>query len=144
MNKNITFGAKLLTEQGRTGKCCGIRPQPSPNWAKKWVTVSTCHRQEERPRVEAKWELTRIHIDKRLPKKEWVKCLRKSKSLCSKWFMSHFKITLETNPMICRCNKYPYQNTLEYKTNKRVGFQNNFKMRHDESLVLEYLNDEEQ
>ena len=49
--------------------------------------------------------------------------------------MSHFKITLETNPMICRCNKYPYQNTLEYKTNKRVGFQNNFKMRH-ESLGL--------
>ena len=31
---------------------------------------------------------------------------------------------------------YPYQNTLlEYKTNKRVGFQNNFKMRH-ESLGL--------
>ena len=47
--------------------------------------------------------------------------------------------------MICLCNKYPYQNTLEYKTNNRVGFQNNnFKMRHDESLVLEYLNDEEQ
>ena len=33
--------------------------------------------------------------------------------------------------MICLCNKYPYQNTLEYKTNKRVGFQNNFKMRHE-------------
>ena len=49
--------------------------------------------------------------------------------------MSHFKIILETNPMICLCNKYPYQNTLEYKTNKRVGFQNNFKMRH-ESLGL--------
>jgi len=58
--------------------------------------------------------------------------------------MSHFKIILETNPMICLCYKYPYQNTLEYKTNNRVGFQNNFKMRHDESLVLEYLNDEEQ
>jgi hypothetical protein len=47
--------------------------------------------------------------------------------------MSHFKIILETNPMICLCNKYPYQNT-EYKTNKRVGFQNNFKMRHEESF----------
>ena len=34
-------------------------------------------------------------------------------------------------------NKYPYQNTLEYKTKKRVGFQNNFKMRrHDESLGI--------
>ena len=48
--------------------------------------------------------------------------------------MSHFKIILETNRMICLCNKYPYQNTLEYKTNKRVGFQNNFKMRHEESF----------
>jgi hypothetical protein len=36
--------------------------------------------------------------------------------------MSHFKIILETNPIICLCNIYPYQNTLlEYKTNKRVG-----------------------
>jgi hypothetical protein len=33
--------------------------------------------------------------------------------------MSHFKIILETYPMICLCNKYPYQNTLEYKTNKK-------------------------
>jgi len=58
MNKNITFRTKLLTEQGRTGKCCGRwSSTASPNWAKKWVTVSTCHRQEERPRVEAKWEL---------------------------------------------------------------------------------------
>ena len=49
--------------------------------------------------------------------------------------MSHFNIILETNPMICLCNKYPYQNTLEYKTNKRVGFQNNnFKMMRHESL----------
>jgi hypothetical protein len=38
--------------------------------------------------------------------------------------------------MICLCYKYPYQNTLEYKMNKRVGFQNNFKMRHEESLGL--------
>ena len=41
--------------------------------------------------------------------------------------MSHFKIILETNPMICLCNKYPYQNTLEYKTNKKIAsFQNNY------------------
>ena len=45
--------------------------------------------------------------------------------------MSHFKIILENCPMICLGNKYPYQNTLEYKMNKRVGFQNNFKMRHE-------------
>jgi hypothetical protein len=35
--------------------------------------------------------------------------------------MSHFKIILETNPMICLCNKYPNQNTLEYKTKKVKG-----------------------
>ena len=67
-----------------------FRPQPCPNWAKKLVTVKTCHRQEERPRVEAKWELTRIHIDKRLPKKEWVKCLRKSISLCCWFFFGYY------------------------------------------------------
>ena len=54
--------------------------------------------------------------------------------------MSHFKIILETNPMICLCYKYPYQNTLEYKMNKRVGFQNNFKMRHESlGLYIKYL-----
>ena len=43
--------------------------------------------------------------------------------------------------MICLCNIYPYQNTLlEYKTNKRVGFQNNFKMRHDDMMNhLDYI-----
>ena len=45
-----------------------------------------------------------------------------------------------TSPMICLCNIYPYQNTLlEYKTNKRVGFQNNFKMRHDMMNHLDYI-----
>ena len=63
--------------------------------------------------------------------------------------MSHFKIILETNPMICLCYKYPYQNTLEYKMNKRVGLQNNFKMRHESLginktiLVLEEEKEEE-
>ena len=71
--------------------------------------------------------------------------------------MSHFKIILETNPMICLCYKiiletnpmiclcfnYPYQNTLEYKTNKRVGFQNNFKMRHMNHLDYYYYQFEE-
>ena len=53
--------------------------------------------------------------------------------------MSHFKIILETNPMICLCNNYPYQNTLEYKTNKRVGFQKNNLKKKCDMMMMNHL-----